>query len=293
MSRCLLMALVVALIMVGGCIDYQETLKFNEDGSGTLKIRYALDKQYLNEMEQMGEKMGGEESEEPENADEDMWTREEIEEALKVEDTGVELIGYEASEDEEWKIWVIEFSFDNLADFEMLSRSLNAEADEDGEQADIDRSYTRQDDGTWLYQHDFGGGMGEEGGSSQFDTSDMDSDDSDAEDMPTAEELAEAMKQMQEAMQEYSDEDEEGEDANPEAGEQEEQMEEAMQNLSSGLESMFAGMENARVKVTAEFPGKIIESNATSVDGNTATWEFRGKAVIHDDIPMMTAKVQP
>jgi len=292
-SRCLLMALVVALIMVGGCIDYQETLKFNEDGSGTLKIRYALDKQYLNEMEQMGGEMGTEQSEEPEDADEDMWTREEIEEALKMEDTGVELIGYEVSEDEEWEIWVIEFSFDKLADFEMLSRTLSAEGDEDSDEADINRSYARQDDGTWLYKHDFGGGVDGEDGSSQFDMSYMGSGDSSSEDMPTAEELAEAMKQMQEAMQEYSDEDAEGGDANPEAGAQKEQMEEATQNMFSGLESMFAGMENARVKVTAEFPGKIIESNATSVDGNTATWEYRGKAVIHDDIPVMTAKIQP
>jgi len=287
------MALVVALIMVGGCIDYQETLKFNEDGSGTLKIRYALDKQYLNEMEQMGGEMGTEQSEEPEDADEDMWTREEIEEALKMEDTGVELIGYEVSEDEEWEIWVIEFSFDKLADFEMLSRTLSAEGDEDSDEADINRSYARQDDGTWLYKHDFGGGVDGEDGSSQFDMSYMGSGDSSSEDMPTAEELAEAMKQMQEAMQEYSDEDAEGGDANPEAGAQKEQMEEATQNMFSGLESMFAGMENARVKVTAEFPGKIIESNATSVDGNTATWEYRGKAVIHDDIPVMTAKIQP
>jgi hypothetical protein len=37
------------------------------------------------------------------------------------------------------------------------------------------------------------------------------------------------------------------------------------------LKDSFEGI---AIKMVVTFPGEIIESNATSVDGNTATWEY-------------------
>jgi len=294
MQRVALIALLAVLVVLGGCIDYQETISFNPDGSGTLKIRYALDKQYMDQMEQMSASMSTgdeEEGEEPESADDEMWTREQIEEALAGNDAGVELIDYSVGEEDGWKVWQMEFSFKNLADFQDATRNLLDESESEAGESDLDRSYTEQDDGTWLYMYDMGGG----GDSEDLDLSGMDMSEEDSMEMPNAEEMAEAMKQMQEAMKEYSQEGDDvmGGDANPEEGEKQEQMDEAMENLGEGLESMFAGMGKASVKITATFPGKIIESNATSVEGNTATWEYKGQALMTSGVPMLTAKVQP
>jgi phage terminase small subunit len=125
--------------------------------------------------------------------------------------------------------------------------------------------------------------------------SEMGISEEDSMEMPSAEEMAEAMKQMQEAAQDYSEEGDEvkGGDADPEEGEQQEKMDEAMENLGEGLQSMFARMDKAHVKITATFPGKIIESNATSVEGNTATWEYKGQALMTAGVPTLTARIQP
>lgn len=270
MKKVLSLCLIGVLLAVVGCIDYQETITLNDDGSGTINIRYAINKAYLDQAAQFGE---GEDSESYDEMDE-MPSEDEIREQLEMTESSVKLVSFEESETEKWRIWAMEFSFEKLSDFNEIGQALADEEDYDSSD-EPQRSYVKQPDGMWLFAHSLSGG----GDAGEFELDEV----YDETDMPSDSEFAEAMKQMQEAMGEYSDEsEEEGDDEEmPEA-------DSAMAALAEGMEMMFSGAAEAKLKLTVTFPGKIVETNATSVEGKTAVWE----ASLLSMPPEMTAKVE-
>ena len=255
MKKVLSLCLIGVLLAVAGCIDYQETVTLNSDGSGTINIRYAISKAYLDQAAQFGD------SEDSASHDEmdDMPSENEIREQLEMTESSVKLVSFEESENEEWRIWAMEFSFEKLSDFDEIGQALADEEDYDSGD-EPQRSYVKQPDGTWLFAHSLSG----VGGAGGFESDEGYED----TDMPSDSEYAEAMKQMQEAMSEDSDESEEGVD--------DEDMPDAdsvMAEFAKGMEMMFSSAAEAKMTLTVHFPGKIVESNATKVEGNTAIWE--------------------
>ena len=95
----LLVAAAVALFTVSGCIDYEEVLTLNTDGSGTVEIHLVMDKTFMNEMQAMAEQFGGE----PEGSSpaEEICSEEEMRAALEKMGSGLEIISYRESETEE------------------------------------------------------------------------------------------------------------------------------------------------------------------------------------------------
>ena len=53
-------------------------------------------------------------------------------------------------------------------------------------------------------------------------------------------------------------------------------MDEMMEGFAAGMEAMTEGMKNAHLKIAVTFPGEIVESNATKIEGKTAIWEYTG-----------------
>jgi hypothetical protein len=273
MRSALLAILAGCVLVFAGCIDYQETITLNDDGSGTIAIRYAMDKEFLAQTEQFADSTSEDESEIP--------SEEEIRESIKSTKTSVELISYKESEDEKWKIWEMEFSFDRLSDFDRLGMELSEEGYTEGS-SEPQRKYEKQPDGTWLFSYKMGSaGFGSDG--SEDDMM-----------MPSDSAYAEAMRQMQESMEEYEGDDEYTEsdyeyDEESEMPDTAMDFDDAMEQFAAGMQQMMAGASEAKIKMTVNFPGKVTESNATKVEGNTAVWE----AGLMDAPESMTATIKP
>ena len=114
----LLVAAAVALFTVSGCIDYEEVLTLNTDGSGIVEIHLVMDKTFMNEMQAMAEQFGGE----PEGSSpaDEICSEEEMRAALEKMGSGLEIISYKESETEETLTYDISFKFTDYEDFQDL-----------------------------------------------------------------------------------------------------------------------------------------------------------------------------
>lgn len=261
--RVLLGLVLLAAVAMMGCFDYQEFMVLNKDGSGTLEMRLAMDMAMIEGMEAMAESFGAEEVEEPVE-EEEFISKNNIEKYLKENDAGVKLLSYEELEEEGMKVWKIKYSFEDLNSIHHITGSLNedfdqmddfAEDEPAAEEEDDDTpelSFAQQDDGTWLFERgmDTGDqmpGMGMEGDMGMMD----DTGDVDYEEEPYDDQPAEEEEEMS------------GDDTT------------AMGDFAKQMEEMSRMMSKVGVKLTVQFPGEVVESNATKVEGNTATWEYK------------------
>jgi len=258
MTRKLLVAMVVlSAVLLAGCFDYQEYVVLKKDGSGTLDMRFGMQKSMIESMQAMSQAFN--QGDEPVE-EEPFISKENIEAFLKKHDTGVKLLSYEEAEEEGMQVWKIKYAFDNLNSIKYITESLNDDFDamedmgggtadtanesETPEQPEL--SFVKQSDGTWLFERgmDTGDNLSGMGGS--------------MEGMETDDEAA----------------PEEDAEAHEEGGEADSQSSSEV-DADKMMEGMAAAMGNSGIKLTVEFPGKVIESNATSVDGNKATWEYK------------------
>jgi len=281
MRRIVLLLAVVALTALTGCIDYEEVLTLNADGSGSVKMHVTMDKQYMKEMEALAAQYGMESEDEAE-PEEEICTEEEMRAALKAMNSGIELVSYKHIENDSVLDYEFEFKFADYEDFQDL-QNVCGEADPDAPQdTDWDFSYDRQSDGSWLYQRFTNGRdvteeeawSGEEAmteAEAEADVFDNEAD-TEIEDVEEIdpEELAEAMRNLGEAMQEMVPDEGEGADRD----EDEPDLAAAMEGLALGMQRMQEDAKNHTIRYTVIFPGAVSESNATNVSENTATWEF-------------------
>ncbi len=275
-------ALIAAFVMVfAGCIDYQETLVLKEDGSGTIKFHYGFDKEVAQKLDSLSMNL----SETPMEGGgmaEDVWSREEIESELNDKHPGVKLVDYRESEDDQWKITELEFSFKSLSDFEAFSTVMDSTKGE-GDESVLDRSFVKQPDGTWLFTHRLmNSDESEEMTAPQFDMSDFD--------MP---EMGDSSND-EPAEESSHDESEEMDDSDDTSGFGEgfEGFDKAMSGFAEGMGSLMSSVGKAKVRISVTFPGEIIETNATSTEGNTAVWEFSGMELMNVGTREMTAKIK-
>lgn len=247
--------LLVAVMLVSGCFDYEEKLVINSDGSGQMTVHYAMDKEYLEQMEQMRlelvELLGDEDT--AGGALTDMWSEKLIRKALEEQGQGASLLAYEESESETARMWDMTFSFDDINRLHVVMDALYEdpadELDEDTAAADDSDEmpeliFVQQDDGTWLF------------------TRPMGDDEND---------IAEEFYDEEDAAYDDGYDGDYAEEDSEDASFKEDSLSAAADEMTEELTAMFEGHS---VKVEVVFPGKVIESNATHVDGNTAVWEY-------------------
>lgn len=247
--------LLVAVVLVSGCFDYAEKLVIKADGSGQMTVHYAMDKEYLEQMEQMRlelvELLGGEDT--AGGALTEMWSEELVRAALQEQGQGAKLLTYEESENETSRMWDMTFSFEDINQLHVVMDALYEDQEDEFEE-DIGAAdepdetpeliYVQQDDGTWLF------------------TRPMGDDESD---------IAEEFYDEEDAGYDDDFDDDYAEEDTEDASYEEDDMSAAADEMTEELTAMFEGHS---VKVEVVFPGKVIESNATHVDGNTAVWEY-------------------
>lgn len=204
--------LLALALSVSSCIKVDQTLTLEDDGSGTLDIRYGMSEQTISQletMEQMGQAMGdnagtdlGMDTETPFDFD---FDEEDVRERFESEPIkGVELVSTNAETIDGWRYMNLKVRFDSLA---ALAKTDLFE--------DSEISLTRDAEGHYVLRQRSG------------DAEPMPSDDSAEDPMQT-----QMMQQMA---------------------------------------AMFAGM---RIANRVSVPTEIIETNATEVEGRTASWVF-------------------
>jgi hypothetical protein len=259
MRNALTLICLAGLLLFAGCFDSEETLVINADLSGTAQMKFAVEKSYLDQMKTMYEEMAKmmPDAEIPSDPKDMMFNKVELEQALAGDDAGVELVSYETSESEDSHIWDMRFSFEDVNRLDAVYSALSPDDDDDEFQTDREGDnenenhqplMTKQADGTWLFYRPF-------------------------EDASIEEEYSgEGEEYYPEDEEEYSDDDyDDGDEpSDPLASE----MMEGLDQLTGDIKSMAEGMKRHKMVFVVTFPGEIVESNATSVDGRTATWEY-------------------
>lgn len=263
------MVLCTVLFCFAGCLDYEEVLVLNADGSATIQMKYAVDKVYLDQMKAMYEQMAQymPDMEVPGDPADLMFDKAHIDQSLAAENSGITLLNYEVSSTDKAQIWNMGFAIADINNIEALDKALSPQEDqyeqyEESEPVEEQPLLTKQDDGTLLFYRSIGddiasGDLGF-GGDEEGDYQGEEYDDSDD---PLSNALGE-------------------------------QLEEELGQFVEGLDDIADGMRDHKLKFTVTFPGEIIESNATSVDGNTAVWEYSLEQ-IQNDTPPQTAVIKP
>ncbi len=254
MRHVTLFVIMAVLLFVVGCFDYEETLEFNADGSGTMIAHYEVDSDNISKMKMMYEELAKSmpDADIPTNIDDMYFNKQEIEEALDSENTGIKLLSYETSKNDKSHIWDMKFSFEDINNSYLIYDAVSVDEGDDEYSTEEEESpalLTKQSDGTLLFLRPLDNP--EAGGEdSEFDSyGDEDYGEYD----------------------EYNQEDYDSEDGQSELAEQ---IEEEVSELEEGLNEFAEGMLKHKIIFNVKFPGKLIESNAHAVDGNTATWEY-------------------
>jgi hypothetical protein len=254
MKRCFGLLVIVMLLLASGCIDYDEVMVINPDGSGTVKMHYAMNKIYFEQLDAMMQDLSPEESEASTGSPSDMFSKQDIEEALAGNDQGIKLVSFNYSETDSLYIWDMEFSFQDIHKLNYLSEALSSSEGEYMTPEEGGQSYSKQEDGTWLFTRSLGSDENPDAG--EFQNEEEGEENPEAYDDQEPEEESEGGQEgneFEDGMQEFAD---------------------AMQGLGSEMQWMAEEMKNHKIRFTIIFPHKVIESNATNVDGDTATWEY-------------------
>ncbi len=300
MKRLILLPALLLVLLMQGCVDYNEWLTLNKDGSGTIKMRVAIDEELRAQMKSAMEQFSSSLGDAMDMPDPMAGMNEkDIKTKLATRKSGAKLKSFSHKSSGGDEVTEMEFSFQSMADFEDMAYALDSEGDGD---VSVPFTYAKGSDGLWVYTRDLdpetmssGAGMpeyagmdaGMSGGSSapkgmpegmpkipglgDFDPSKLAS--------MSEEEREAAMKKMMEDLQ---------------GGLKD--LEKNMGNLEKQAGSLEATMEQSmegrsmRFEVT--FPGKIVESNATKVNGSTAIWEFPLNDMKDGTIDNFSAKVK-
>lgn len=257
MKTCLTTVCIVALLFLTGCFDSEETLVINSDLSGTAHLRFEVQNTYLDQTRMMYEELAKmmPDADLPTDPKDMMFNKADLEEALAGDESGVVLISYAITESDDSHIWDMKFTFEDINRIDALYNALSP--DEDGEEASVQGEpeqplMAKQADGTWLFYRSFEDATGDDeysGGEEEYFIEDYAEEDEEYRD-------------------EYSGEGDESE--HPIAVE----LKEGMGEFGSSLEQMAKEFGQHKMRFVVTFPGDIIESNATVVDGRTATWEY-------------------
>ncbi len=244
-----------------GCIDYSELLEINADGTGTMRLQMVMHKSYFEGLMALAE-MSDSTADMPDSVF-GFMKRKDLEEKAKTSNGKVKLVDFKEIISDSTIAYDIKYAFTDLQ--EMLAISGDVGQDESMAAPRFKREvkFVKESSGNWSYSRELGDSTmnpfqqpptGQE--AAEVDPEPATAEDSLAEGM--AEGMAQGMQDMGDAMMQM-------------------------------LEGAFAGR---KVKLAVKFPGDIIESNATSTEGRTATWEYAFMDLFKAP-PKLTAVVKP
>ncbi len=269
MRRNVLLLALAAAVLLNSCIEYKEKVSLNKDGSGTVDIHFAMSAEYLKQMDdlmKMTAKFSGEEAGKIEQPNM-ISTRTEIEEFLAQSKSNVKLLEYSAPDSTYDGTVDAKFSFSSLAELDIASASLFPDDNPAAEMEGPSASFAKQDDGTWLFTRAMHSGSemvesmaGEEGISDMLDGGLSEGDD----------EGASGESDVDLKLDDFVGTD--------------------LEALARDMEKAANDEENPAIEFTISFPGKVLTSNATVIDGSKATWSFTLEQ-ISKSISAMTATI--
>lgn len=252
-----LFIIMISLQFLVGCFDYEETLEFNADGSGTMITHYELDNKNIDQMKTMYEEMAKmmPDADISTNVDEMFFNKQKIEETLDSANNGIKLVAYETSVNDKSHVWDMKFSFDDINKTYLVYDAVSPDNEENYTEEEIieedHQLLSKQADGTLLFLRPLDDPGLEEETSEYGSEEDYSYDD------------------------DYSDDNADDSDSDEEKSEMGDEIEEGVSEMEKGFNEYAEDMLNHKIIFHVKFPGKIIESNAHSVDGNTATWEYK------------------
>ncbi|MFQ5453841.1 MAG: hypothetical protein ACE5D6_06605 [Candidatus Zixiibacteriota bacterium] len=278
MKKLKVVLLLVLLVFITGCFDYEEVLEINENGSGTVQMHYTFDKAYLQQYQTMIEKISEQtgENTKPEPMGETMFSKGKIEESLKLGQSGIKMLFYEFSETDKAQIWDMKFAFTDLNNLDELGAVLFPDEEDESDTGESVSIMTKQSDGTWLFVRSLN---------------------DDRDNVSTGSENSQDYSMYDDEEENYPEE----EVTYPEDLDLSElgMMGDSMQELMAGLSQMTEQMKQMekdaakhKISFTVKFPGKILETNATSTNGTTAVWEYNLKQM-SENTPPMRAVIAP
>ncbi len=278
-------ALVALLSM--GCLDYTEWLTVEKDGSGTIRFRFAMDQEARKQAEDMANQMAAafgdanpaEQSELP-FADLDEKT---IKAHLKERNSKAKLTYFKKSVKGGDEITELEMKFTGPADFDDIAYAIDPDEDSGNE---VPFKFAKGSDGLWHFSRT----LDEEG--SSFSMSDADTDGMDGAPgmagMPGGDQAPPGAPDMSALfgginpadMANMSEKDREKavsemmENLQKNMGDLQKNLENMQNNMGDIEAQMNDSMKGRKIRFEVTFPGKIVDSNATSVKGKTAVWEY-------------------
>lgn len=302
-QRIITLLLAAATLMTTtACLDYEEVLTLNADGSGSISLHISMDKRVLNRMQSMAGPHANPTEESPQSLEE-ICSEDEIRAALEAMGSGLELVTYKETDNEEQLSYEIAFKFSDYDDFRDLNDVCPDEPASGDDDNQFDFSYTQQPDGSWLFARSF---MSMDEPESDYSTDEMtdlpdaweddqtEYDDADTvapeddEDLPEPVDmakLAEALKELGQALEGVDTEALAGSDS---AG----TLSDALMGITAGMQEMVEDAKNHKVRLVVNLPGTVIESNGTAVDGGQVTWEYTLDAMAQAP-ETATARVKP
>lgn len=255
----LTLALLCALF-IAGCIDYEETLELNADGSGTMAMNVTVYKKYFDAMSEM---MGSSSADSvPDSAMYKLFTREDLEKQLEERKIAVTLLDFKEQLTDSTIVYDVKYAFkdleqmlevsENMGKSEMMGESGGEYVGElEGEPAPEPKiTFNKDKSGQWEFVRKFGAAeLGD------MILPDEDSSKSESASQDTAKSTDSLGGPLAEAV---------------------DTMVSQMGSMMTGMTDMMTkAFANHGMRLTVKFPGAVVESNATSIKGNTAVWEYK------------------
>lgn len=281
MKRFLLISVITSLLTIG-CMDYDEAIVLNEDGSGTIAVQYKIDRSYFDQMAMIAQQPGGKEDEDMDPTQE-VLNRTDIEELLGKTQSGIKLLSYDKKQLDDTWVWDMKFAFDDINKLYFLNAAMQLDSQEDADsEGDLSEEemkpiFTKQADGSWLFERELNG-PDDEFGSMGYDG------DTDAENYDSAPEYSAG---------DSENDTEENYETTDEGNLSEEEMDagEMMQGMAQHMQDLEKELAKHKIRFSITMPGKVVESNATTTDGNTLTWEYK-LTELSDRMPGMHAVIR-
>ncbi len=257
MKRFLPMTLaLLCALLIAGCIDYEETLELNADGSGTMAMHLAV---YIKDIAAIDEMMGSySEDSTQDTATFTLFTREDLEKKLKESKSTVKLLDFKEQRSESTLVYDFKYSFKDLQEMLEISEQMGknemmgGSGSELGSEPESEPEITFRKDksGQWQYAR-------------KFEAASM------GEMMPVAEDSTKPENPSLDSAESVDS--------------LVEPLVEAVDTMMAQMGSMMTGMAdmmtkafaNHKMRMTVKFPGTVVESNATSTNGNMAVWEYK------------------
>ena len=247
--RALIALASACLLSMAGCIDYEENIKINPDGSGTFTLDFEMDMSEVQKL--LGEGMGEPTPAEPdtEGGEDGMPSEEELTKQFSAE--GITVREVSVSENDTGGKMHIVFDFvsiDALNGIEGFSKERKI-------------TLTKREDGSFDFHYEFDAAEG--GAELGLDSPPA---------PPGGMGFGEGMPEDDPAPGGEDD----GEDGDADPGSEEGIPD--LADLSKQIEVLMKKLqEKMKFRITVELPGKVIESDAFESKDATATWDFSPK----------------